>query len=50
MLSKKHSKSRFVTKRNGKGFNGFNKKSDKPLPDTSRIPWFPAMKKTGTNS
>jgi hypothetical protein len=50
MPSKKHFKSRFVAKRKGKAFSGFDKKTTKPLPDTSRIPWFPAMKKTGTNS
>lgn len=50
MPSKKYSKSRFVAKRKAKGFSGFDKKTTKPLPDTSRIPWFPAMKKTGPHA
>lgn len=50
MPPKRHSKSRFTATRKGKGFSSFNKKTTKPLPDTSRIPWFPAMKKTATNS
>jgi hypothetical protein len=50
MFSKKRSKSRFVAKRKAKGFSGFDKKTTKPLPDTSRIPWFAPMPKTGTDA
>ncbi|MGE0645085.1 MAG: hypothetical protein AB7P24_15585 [Nitrospira sp.] len=56
MSTKKHSKPRRVVKRRGKGLGnlGGPKKSDKNLakglPDTSRIPWFPPMPKTGTDA
>jgi len=50
MPSKNHSKSRFTAKRKGKSFSGFDKKTNKPLPDTSRIPWFAPKSKTATNS
>lgn len=34
----------------GKGLRGFNKKTDKPLPDTSWIPWFLPMPTTRTDA
>jgi len=51
-----HSKPRRVAKRRGKalknlgGFKEVNMKPTKPLPDTSRIPWFPPLPKTGTDA
>ncbi|MDH4302196.1 MAG: hypothetical protein OEV51_08975 [Nitrospira sp.] len=51
-----HSKPRRVIKRKGKGlknlggFKGVNKKPTKQPPDTSRIPWFPPLPKTGTDA
>lgn len=56
MPSRKHAKPRLVPKHKGKGlsnlarFKGSDKKSAKQLPDTSRIPWFPPIPKTGTNA
>jgi len=32
------------------GFKGVNKKPTKQPPDTSRIPWFPPLPKTGTDA
>ena len=56
MSTKKPSKPRRVVKRRGKGLRnlGGPKRDDKNLakglPDTSRIPWFPPMPKTGTDA
>jgi hypothetical protein len=55
MPSKKHPKPRGVAKHRGKefrmpaDFRNMDKQSAKPLPDTSRIPWFPMVQKTGTD-
>ena len=32
------------------GFRSINYKTAKPIPDTSRIPWFPPVPKTGTDA
>lgn len=42
-------KPHLVAKRKGKGFSGFDEKTTKSLPDTSRIPWFPTLAKTRTD-
>ncbi len=51
----KTSKSRRASKSSrplgrSKGYIGAVKKLPKPLPDTSRIPWFPAIPKTGMDA
>lgn len=56
MPSKKHSKPRLVSRKRSrplgrsKGFIGSEKEPAKPLPDTSRIPWFPPLPQTGTDT
>lgn len=56
MSSKKHSKPRLVSRKHSrplgrnKGFIGSEKNLAKPPPDTSRIPWFPPLPKTGTDA
>ena len=52
----KTSKPRLVAKRTAKGtrklvrISGSDKKPPKQLPDTSQIPWFPSLPKTGTDA
>ena len=50
MGSKKQTKPRPLPKRNRKCVRTVDKKVSKPLPDTSRIPWFSALPKTGTDA
>jgi len=46
----KHPKPRLVDRAKLKGARGSDKKTTKQLPDTSRIPWFPVIPKTGTDA
>lgn len=56
MPSKKHAKLGLVARRTEKTnkklirVSGSNKKPAKQPPDTSRIPWFPPLPKTGTDT
>ncbi len=50
MRSKKRTKPRLVAKRNNKRSKAVDKKLPQQLPDTSRIPWFSALPKTGTDA
>jgi len=50
MRVKKQSRPRLLAKQKSKRSKAVDKKIPKPLPDTSRIPWFPALPKTGTDA